>query len=311
MRKQDGFTLIELLVVIAIIAILAAMLFPVFATAREKARQTSCTSNLKQLGLGILQYGQDYDENLPVAVPDAWKSNNIWTPVGWAYPVYPYVKSVNVYACPDDQTNIASIGNGLALCNMISYGFNDNIKGVGSTLVENKVANPYGQLSALSAAASTVLLFEVTNASAASLGGFAGSGTDITGLAVDGTNCINTSNTSPCWSRYTTDARSPFGNGGANSAPWLPAGYTYQTTKMGNPVRTNTGYATNPVHSTGSNFLLADGHVKFLKPEQVSPGLTAVNASDAQDATHTGGNYTACGTGNLGSGPFVATFSPN
>jgi prepilin-type N-terminal cleavage/methylation domain-containing protein len=62
-----GFTLIELLVVIAIIAILAAILFPVFAKVREKARQTTCTSNEKQIGLGILQYVQDYDETYPLA----------------------------------------------------------------------------------------------------------------------------------------------------------------------------------------------------------------------------------------------------
>jgi len=64
-RSRNGFTLIELLVVIAIIAILAAILFPVFARAREKARQTSCLSNLKQLSLAILMYAEDYDETLP------------------------------------------------------------------------------------------------------------------------------------------------------------------------------------------------------------------------------------------------------
>ena len=64
-RGSGGFTLIELLVVIAIIAILAAILFPVFAQAREKARATACTSNLKQLDLALMMYGQDYDENMP------------------------------------------------------------------------------------------------------------------------------------------------------------------------------------------------------------------------------------------------------
>lgn len=70
--KEKGFTLIELLVVIAIIAILAAILFPVFARAREKARQTSCLSNLKQLALGVLMYTQDYDEILPTADCQGW-----------------------------------------------------------------------------------------------------------------------------------------------------------------------------------------------------------------------------------------------
>src|SRR5450432_535955 len=70
-RTKTGFTLIELLVVIAIIAVLAAILFPVFAQAREKARQTSCLSNMKQLGLGFAMYTQDYGERLPSAAPYA------------------------------------------------------------------------------------------------------------------------------------------------------------------------------------------------------------------------------------------------
>ena len=69
MKRRSGFTLIELLVVIAIIAILAAILFPVFAQAREKARQISCVSNEKQLALGIIQYVQDYDETYPIWYP--------------------------------------------------------------------------------------------------------------------------------------------------------------------------------------------------------------------------------------------------
>jgi len=103
-RGAKGFTLIELLVVIAIIAILAAILFPVFAQAREKARQASCISNNKQNGLAVLQYVQDYDENFP---------SGRWSPVtaialqfgqGWAGAIYPYSKSAQVLKCPDDPT---------------------------------------------------------------------------------------------------------------------------------------------------------------------------------------------------------------
>jgi prepilin-type N-terminal cleavage/methylation domain-containing protein/prepilin-type processing-associated H-X9-DG protein len=95
MRRQ-GFTLIELLVVIAIIAILAAILFPVFARAREKARQASCQSNLKELTLGLLMYVQDYDERFP--------PERTWTGSGtewhWHEKIFPYVKNAQIYTCP-------------------------------------------------------------------------------------------------------------------------------------------------------------------------------------------------------------------
>ena len=100
-RLKGGFTLIELLVVIAIIAILAAILFPVFAQAREKARAISCLSNEKQLGLGTMQYTQDNDERWPIGSAGfSGPTNGI--PIGWAGLIYPYVKSTNVYLCPDD-----------------------------------------------------------------------------------------------------------------------------------------------------------------------------------------------------------------
>ncbi|MBW3637626.1 MAG: DUF1559 domain-containing protein, partial [Armatimonadetes bacterium] len=87
LRDRRGFTLIELLVVIAIIAILAAILFPVFGRARENARRSSCTSNLKQLGLAVLQYVQDNDGIYPS------HARATGTPVGWADSLGPYIKS--------------------------------------------------------------------------------------------------------------------------------------------------------------------------------------------------------------------------
>jgi prepilin-type N-terminal cleavage/methylation domain-containing protein/prepilin-type processing-associated H-X9-DG protein len=88
-RRHAGFTLIELLVVIAIIALLAAILFPVFAQARDKARQNSCLSNTRQIGTAMMMYAQDFDEGLPA-----------WGEYRWHVALKPYVKSIQVFVCP-------------------------------------------------------------------------------------------------------------------------------------------------------------------------------------------------------------------
>jgi prepilin-type N-terminal cleavage/methylation domain-containing protein/prepilin-type processing-associated H-X9-DG protein len=100
---KRGFTLIELLVVIAIIAILAAILFPVFAKAREKARQTSCLSNLKQMSLGLLMYAQDYDECFPGTYEKMGQSAD-WPLVAWWDIIQPYVKNTQLMVCPSTRT---------------------------------------------------------------------------------------------------------------------------------------------------------------------------------------------------------------
>jgi prepilin-type N-terminal cleavage/methylation domain-containing protein/prepilin-type processing-associated H-X9-DG protein len=103
MKNKSGFTLIELLVVIAIIAILAAILFPVFAKVREKARQITCVSNEKQLGLALSMYVQDYDETMPCRYVSSNGRGNGW--YGWKSMLYPYVKSTGAYMCPDNPIN--------------------------------------------------------------------------------------------------------------------------------------------------------------------------------------------------------------
>jgi prepilin-type N-terminal cleavage/methylation domain-containing protein/prepilin-type processing-associated H-X9-DG protein len=109
-KRDEAFTLIELLVVIAIIAILAAILFPVFAKARERAQATTCVSNLKQMGLAFLQYYEDYDGRVP---PYAGGGVAAWgTPIaqskGWSERIYSYVNSLEVYRCPTNtKSNFA------------------------------------------------------------------------------------------------------------------------------------------------------------------------------------------------------------
>ncbi|MEN6547316.1 MAG: prepilin-type N-terminal cleavage/methylation domain-containing protein [Armatimonadia bacterium] len=108
--QRRGFTLIELLVVIAIIAILAAILFPVFAKAREKARQSSCLSNAKQLATAVLSYAQDYDEALPPSYVAG---------VGtWNLLLQPYIKNTQILLCPSNSTHVSALGTNPA------YGWN-------------------------------------------------------------------------------------------------------------------------------------------------------------------------------------------
>jgi prepilin-type N-terminal cleavage/methylation domain-containing protein/prepilin-type processing-associated H-X9-DG protein len=117
---RRGFTLIELLVVIAIIAILAAILFPVFAKAREKARQTSCLSNVKQIELGMLMYAQDYDETFPRGSGYVAPATIIATYGEWYIEITPYVKNTEIYNCPSARYTV--IYSGGTNSNALGYG---------------------------------------------------------------------------------------------------------------------------------------------------------------------------------------------
>jgi len=250
-RSFQGFTLIELLVVIAIIAILAAILFPVFAKVREKARQTSCASNMKQIGLGTLQYTQDYDEKMPYG--DAGQSAGggyQGVPLGWAGLIYPYVKSTGVYLCPDDpQTG-----------DVVSYAINVFMGTPGSA------APGSGQsIAAFAGPSTTVMYCEIQNSYLApgALDWYQWNAADIAqnfdiaSPATDGAGSM--------W------GFSSYGSG----APWggvqLATGFMYGQTAA----TQNTGGYQHTVaarHTEGSNFLLCDGHVKWYRPSSVSPG---------------------------------------
>jgi len=198
-RTRKAFTLIELLVVIAIIAILAAILFPVFQRVRENARRAACESNLHQLGLAFIQYEGDNDESLPLG--SVYQGGSTPWGAGWAGRLYSYVKSTEVYQCPSDSTKplaVAAAGATPAHTELpISYVFN-------RTLVCDYMAasypnggrlwsSPLGHISKFISPAKTVMLFEVkgynadmTNPLENESPGLNGSWSDRPGGTIDG-----------------------------------------------------------------------------------------------------------------------------
>jgi prepilin-type N-terminal cleavage/methylation domain-containing protein/prepilin-type processing-associated H-X9-DG protein len=231
-NRRRGFTLIELLVVIAIIAILAAILFPVFARARENARRASCQSNLKQIGLGFLQYTQDYDERLPYtdygySVPGR---------IGWDEAIFPYVKSVQIFQCPSavgTSTASSTQYNQEASAASLTGQWTGNPNrdyGMNGYLLPNTVAggnftgrNTASGYLALASIDNTAEIFLAGEARRSNLGGWYGE--VIYAVNAGGMN-------------FSNDQVNPDGIHGGN------------------------------VHLEGANWLYMDGHVKWQKPEK-------------------------------------------
>jgi prepilin-type N-terminal cleavage/methylation domain-containing protein/prepilin-type processing-associated H-X9-DG protein len=285
-----GFTLIELLVVIAIIAILAAILFPVFAQAREKARAITCASNEKQLGLAFIMYESDYDDHWPYGnypLPLGYVSSTLGN--GWAGEIYPYVKSTGVYQCPDDAT--VSIVQGEV---PVSYCYNTDIPtrnplGLGIAGADSKFSAP----------SSTVLLCEVTGEISNVKNPLEGTGTPQTDYAATGDGLPD------LWSFGTSNTKGQYVTGymGGAAAMNLP---DYQKVEY---------KSANGLHTEGSTYLMADGHVKWLRADDVCPGTNAPSPSSTIGIYPTTGSETdvnACGTDALtvGNHTYSVTFSP-
>ena len=268
-RIRAGFTLIELLVVIAIIAILAAILLPVFQAAREKARQSSCASNEKQLGIALMQYITDWDEQVPngtdpLNVLPGCGNTGFGTgdSLGWAGQIYPYLKSAAVYQCPDDPV-VAT--NGVA--SGTSYAFNmDLTHGFG-----------YPGISRWVAPAMTILLSEQSQCT----------------QKTNGAGQCNVIGTGPGQTAATGDGVPVISYGGTgtviNFSPIIcestTFGYAHNLGTNANGTYYVGGTAAFTRHAGASEFLLADGHVKYLQSSQISMGVNAITSSDYERKT--------------------------
>jgi prepilin-type N-terminal cleavage/methylation domain-containing protein/prepilin-type processing-associated H-X9-DG protein len=263
--KRKGFTLIELLVVIAIIAILAAILFPVFARARENARRASCMSNLQQLGLGVMMYVQDYDEHYPRSMtvfsatcpqttnPEGynWLSGDLF----WQEAMYPYTKSMNVAMCPSaPYINYKTPSQPAPYYG--SYGANEMLL-IYQTLACDKSTTV--SMAAVQSPATTYMLMDS--------GGYVNAPANVT----SGSHNITTP------------------QGGYWYLPGTGPGTPTNLTKAGSAwsVSALDGDFTSGRHFGGVNVAFADGHVKWLQSQVVYTEAKKCTDCSSSFTTHT------------------------
>ena len=294
-RKSSGFTLIELLVVIAIIAILAAILFPVFQKVRENARRTACLSNEKQIGLGILQYNQDYDEKY-IAGADVYGRGS-----GWAGQVYPYIKSTGVYRCPDDSSTIPGVTSSYALNAQFSP---ENTTGAGSNGIS---------LAQINSPAKTVIIFEVTKSGYYDISAPSGT-TSYTNCSFGCSSDVTPANYGGSAAGYGTGATE-------NKVEFGGFNKTYLGKNDGTHLQYATGilrnsdnngdnnFTPNPRHGDGANYTMADGHAKWFRSSAVSAGFANTTPGDCGSVANDNGTGGLAATTTCSDNTIAATFN--